>query len=45
MIDGVSHCAKVSVKNGMENVLIVNPSLCSQSAPATNHNTNANNGQ
>ena len=43
MINGVSQCAKVSVKNGMENVLIVNPSLCSKFAPAINHN--ANNGQ
>lgn len=44
MINGVSQCAKVSVKNGMENVLIVNPALCSKFAPTINHN-NANNGQ
>lgn len=43
MINGVSQCAKVSVKNGMENVLIVNPALCSKFAPAINHNANANN--
>lgn len=43
MINGVSQCAKVSIKNGMENVLIVNPSLCSKFAPAINHNTNGNN--
>lgn len=45
MIDGVSHCATVSVKNGTENVLIVNPSLCSKSAPVNNQNINGNNGQ
>lgn len=45
MINGVSQCAKVSVKNGIENVLIVNPSLCSKFAPVNNQNTNNNNGQ
>lgn len=45
IIDGVSHCAKVSVKNGIENVLIVNPSLCSKFAPVNNQNINGNNGQ
>ena len=45
MIDGVSHCAQVSVKNGMEDVLIVNSSLCSKFAPVNNQNINGNNGQ
>lgn len=42
-INGVSQCVKVSVKNGMENILIVNSSLCSKFAPVINHNTNGNN--
>ena len=45
-INGVPYCVQFSVKNNMENVVIVNPALCSQSAPVIHHNTNAtNNGQ
>ena len=44
MINGVSQCVQSSVKNSIENVLIVNPDLCSKFAPTINHN-NANNGQ
>lgn len=45
-INGVPYCVQFSVKNNMENVVVVNPALCSQSAPVIHHNTNAtNNGQ
>ena len=42
-INGVPYCVQFSVKDGMENVVIVNPVLCSQSAPVISRN--ANNGQ